>query len=515
MTIQLVVALRIAGAVQAAGTQVTLSEALEADLIYQGKATRVGAAPDQSGLGVAVSANTNPLTGGVRFSASGKSFPVNGLRTTPVRVATFGDSTAVAGNMQNTPTATSVDSTKVISSTWQSGTKSFNQSLNRYALSLYYPQAYLVAIGAIAGQATTAMVARDTAAYTADRFAVTDVINLAPHVVLLRAGSINDLLTITAGTAAAAIATAYANHVLLINRFLSAGIFVIDEGIWGFTNGSANTVTDQAVTRASLVTLNQMFAAYAATLTGQMEFLDPTNLLCDSTGAYLSGVSTDGTHTNAYGQMQLGKAEALVLSRQFGQSSGERYPGNNIITNALMANASSGTATGFTVAATVASVGNKQIQVIDGKVFQTGDWTMAAGSNVCVINMPFDPSAMAITSGQIFGFEFDVYIKGLNGYIPNLASSSVYGQVRFDDNIGSGAIYVNCLSATDYGSIKDGIIGHVAIPPIKVDDVSANLLTSSRFQVQVLIPTGDAGNVLRVGVANPRIVLLGQAVATI
>jgi hypothetical protein len=70
MTIQLVVALRIAGAVQAAGTQVTLSEALEADLIYQGKATRVGAAPNQSGLGVVVSANTDPLTGGITVNGS-------------------------------------------------------------------------------------------------------------------------------------------------------------------------------------------------------------------------------------------------------------------------------------------------------------------------------------------------------------------------------------------------------------------------------------------------------------
>jgi len=63
MTIQLVVALRIAGAVQAAGTQVTLSEALEADLIYQGKATRVGAGPDQGGLGVPVFAQTNLQNG--------------------------------------------------------------------------------------------------------------------------------------------------------------------------------------------------------------------------------------------------------------------------------------------------------------------------------------------------------------------------------------------------------------------------------------------------------------------
>jgi peptidoglycan/xylan/chitin deacetylase (PgdA/CDA1 family) len=63
MTIQLVNALRIAGTVEAAGSQHTLSEALEADLIYQGKATRVGAAPDVAGIGVPVNAKFNPLNG--------------------------------------------------------------------------------------------------------------------------------------------------------------------------------------------------------------------------------------------------------------------------------------------------------------------------------------------------------------------------------------------------------------------------------------------------------------------
>lgn len=462
-----------------------------------------------------VTAETNAVTGGIGLYLQNKLVPVNGLRTYPVRVATFGDSTAVAGNLQNTPTLTSVDTTKVLSSTWQSATKTFGFALNRYALHLFYPQAYLVASGGIAGQTTTQMVARDTASYTADRFATTDVINLAPHVVILRGGSINDLVSLTSGTAAAAIATTYANHILLINRFLSAGIFVIDEGICGFTNGTANTATDQAVTRAALVTLNSMYAAYANTLPSMIEFNDPIGLTCDATGAYLTGISTDGTHTNAYGQMLVAKAQSMILSRQFGASTGTRYQGTNIVTNALMANATSGNATGFTLAASVATVANKKIEVIGGKVFQTGEWTMGAGSNVCTINMPFNPTAMSITSGQLFGFEFDVYIAGLNGYVPTLASSSVYGQVRFDDTVGSGAIYVNALSATDFGSVINGIIGHVTIPPIQVDDTSANLLASSRFQVIVNIPTGDAGHILKIGVANPRIVKLGQAVTTI
>jgi hypothetical protein len=66
MTIQLTRATRIAGTVTAAGTQLTLTEALEADLIYQGIATRVGAAPNQSGK-VPLYGETNPFTGGLSF----------------------------------------------------------------------------------------------------------------------------------------------------------------------------------------------------------------------------------------------------------------------------------------------------------------------------------------------------------------------------------------------------------------------------------------------------------------
>lgn len=52
MTIQLTQARVVNGAVAAAGTQHTLAESVEADFITNGWATRVGAAPDQSGLGV-------------------------------------------------------------------------------------------------------------------------------------------------------------------------------------------------------------------------------------------------------------------------------------------------------------------------------------------------------------------------------------------------------------------------------------------------------------------------------
>jgi hypothetical protein len=75
MTIQLTVATRIDGSVAAAASQHTLDPAVEADFIYRGIATRVGAAPDVSGVGVPVNAKFNPLTGESTLESAGIAFP--------------------------------------------------------------------------------------------------------------------------------------------------------------------------------------------------------------------------------------------------------------------------------------------------------------------------------------------------------------------------------------------------------------------------------------------------------
>ena len=450
-------------------------------------------------------------------------------RTSPVRVAIFGDSTANIGNLQNVGTATNHAADRVIVDAWNSGTKSFGLQVDKWALPSVYPMAYLVGIGGKSGQTTAQMVARDAAAAATDRMAVADIQTQAPDVVLLRGGSINNLLTVTAGTVDATVATCVSEHIYILNRLLSAGITVIDEGIYGFTNGTANTATSEATTRAALVAVNTQIAAYITALNSERaRFIDWTGIVRDSSGAYLSGMSVDGTHLSVAGSLAAAAQEAAAMRWLFGPSSGIRYPGSNYVANANMAlyGASvavtaypqAGTATGYTLAGTNATVGSQTLEVIDGKVWQTGVWTLSAGSaNTCIINMPFDPSgtgSMAITSGTVWGFEFDLLIQGVNGYTPITSDTGLYGQVRFVNSVGSGDVYVNVLTvAKGFTVTADGIKLHVVIPPVRIDDVSANLTTGSRFQMQLLLPA-QTGQV-KLGVAQPRIVKLGQAYLTV
>ena len=441
--------------------------------------------------------------------------PVNGLRTTPVRVATFGDSTANAGGLQGSGGAAGLqDLTQMIPDAWNSGQKFYGVGLNRFAADLYYPQIYLVADGGIAGQTTTQMVSRETLAYSTTQKRVQDILDLNPQVVILRGGSINDLLTVTAGTLASTVSTTYANHVTILNRFMSAGVFIIDEGIAGFSNG-VNTATDLASTRSAIAQLNALYAAYAAQYPSNIRFLDPVVVgLSDTSGAFVSAATSEGTHPNVYGQMLIGKAEASLISTLFGVSSNIRYPGPNVVSNAMMANATGGVATGYTVATSVATLANQKVEVISGKVFQTAEWTLGSGTNTATINVPFNPTTMSIVSGDVYGFEYDMYFAGLNGYVPDQTKLSITPQVRFINTVGAGdIIQVKSYGVVqNYGPLSNGLIGHIAFNPIKVGDVSANFTTGSRFQL--VVTTTETSGAFKMGIGNPRIVKLGQAVTT-
>jgi len=436
-------------------------------------------------------------------------------RSQPVRYASVGDSRGVLGTTRNTTVSPQQDISRVVSSTWQSGTKSFSLGLDKFAVGVFYPQAYPVASCSVAGETSTALLARDTAAAATNRFAITDAIDLYPDVAVLTIG-INDFISVTSGTYAAQVATTYANTSTAMQRLMSSVPFVIDEGDYGYSDGTGGTATDQVSTRAAVVACNALRKAYAAAFPGRAYFVDWTGIICDSSGLWLSGMSDDGRHLSVAGQLVRSQVLAAIIAQRFGGAFGPRYPGYNYVTNALMVNASSGTATGFTLAATVASVAQKKIEVIDGRVWQTGEWTMAGAGGVCTINMPFDPSgagALGITSGSLWGFEFDFMILGLNGYRPNVKAAGLFGQVRIDDNIGSGAVYVNGLVTSNAWTLPSGgLMGRAIVPPIQIDDVAANLLTSSRFQL--IMNCDDASGTVKLGVSEPRIVKLGQSVLT-
>lgn len=458
-----------------------------------------------------VRATTNPLTGGISILDA----PLNGIRTSPIRCATFGDSTASTGGLQGSGAAAGYqDMTQMIPDAWNSGQKLYGIGLNRFAADLYYPQLYLVADGGIGGQNTTQILTRDQLSYSVTQKRVQDILDLNPQVVFLRAGSINDLYSVTSGTISSTVAATYANHIAVLNRFMSAGIQVIDEGVYGFTNG-VNTAVDLASTRAAILQLNALYTAYAAQYPDSVKFLDPVTIgLADVTGAFNPANTSEGTHLNVVGQMLLGKAEAVLLSKLFGASSNIRYPGPNIVSNALMANVTGGVANGFTVATSVASVANRKVEQINGKWFQTAEWTLASGTNTATINIPFNPATMSIVSGDVYGFEYDMYFAGLNGYVPDQTKLAITPQVRFINSVGSGdIIQVRSYGVVqNYGPLSNGLIGHIAFNPIKVGDVSANFTTGSRFQL--IISTTESSGAFKMGIGNPRIVKLNQAMLT-
>lgn len=358
-------------------------------------------------IGVVGSRN-NPLTGGLTLNGGIKTV---GMRQSVLRVATFGDSTAtvVTGN---------TDISFYDAPFPASGATVIGPDLAKYCTGHYYPQARLVACGGITGETTTQMLARDNIAGSATRRAIADVLNLYPDVVLLRAGSINNIAGITPATYAATISTCFSEHVTIINRFLAGGTTVIDEGIFGYSSAAA---TYPDLVRQALLELNTKFREYAASLNRfDLQFINTG--LCDATGSYLPNMSGDGVHLSINGEMTLAKNEARVLTALFGESKGSQFKGVNLLLNPLFSASSvlaAGTvATGYVCTGTNATVANGKIEDIDGAIYQTYEITPTASAALGSIAIPFNPTTFGIVANDLLGFEVNVIVQALDGSSP-------------------------------------------------------------------------------------------------
>ena len=422
-------------------------------------------------------------------------------RTTPLRCATFGDSTANIG-LGNTDCA-------VFDAVFPgAGPTVLSYELSKWCAYQFYPQAKMVANGGVSGETTTQMLARDTAVYSATRKSIGDVLNLAPDVVFLRGGSINNLTPITAGNYAATIATCYAEHVQIINRLLSVDIAVVDEGLFGYS-GSGATYPD--LVRSAILSLNGMFASYVSSLdSNRVVFL--SHGLCNSSGALIEGASNDGTHLNMYGSRVLGEAEAAALALLFGPSGGPRFPGTNLISNPLFANTGSvgyGTApTGYTATGSNATLANAKLEVIDGKLFWTVEATPTTTSNSVSIVTPFDVTTFGIVANDVFGFEMDTFISAIDGVSAPPAATGLY--VRNDIYKSGAGRLVPSETVSVMGGFPSVYKAHTAFSYICREN-SAALTNSS--SAPFLFSTGTL-TPYKVGIACPRLVKLGVSGVT-
>jgi len=440
---------------------------------------------------------------GIDFATSNE--PVTLYQTTPLRVATFGHSKA---DVRAGLTPTQWDQT-VITPTWPaSGLTLMSHRADRYSLPLLYPMAFLVCTGGIGSQTTAQMLARDANAASATRFAIQDVIDSAPDVCLVRADAVNDFAASTAATLTQSVIDAsYANMVAVLNR-LAAGVpYLIVSGFMGYNH--SGVAADIAARKAALLQLDTRIAEYiAANLSGRAEFIASVGNTCDSTGAFYTGYSDDDMHLGGRGSFVHDRLEAAALVRRFGlPRKGPRYVGKNNISNSLFSatsNVTEGvTATGITLSSTQATRANAKIEIIDGVPWQTVELTPTGVSAAsAALAFTFPPSF--INAGEIYGFEFDWFVEGLNGgRLPITGVQSINARLYMPKTSNGNIIFDAAYGNSD-PNMTERYGGKAIFPPINFGTESGATLGSIQMLVQVAAITDYVP--FRFGFSHPRAV---------
>lgn len=435
------------------------------------------------------------------------------IRTRPVRVGYVGDSTANGWAITGSTPFDMRIGTQVIGA---SGTLDNNTNADKFLLPAFYQKAWLVANCGVSGDTTTQVLTRDTAAVSATRKAVTDLLDMAPDVVIVRIGS-NDFNSQSSPIAQSVIDTAVANLTRIVRRIRSAGIPVIVEGVHGYAPPSG-AAADIAARKAAMVAYNTAAAALCATDPLRLAYLDPVGLTADATGTYLPDLyeTAYGIHLTLAGAVAVAQAEAALLRQWFGAPYGPRYPGINAIgSQALMHTTSSPSygvlAGGFTIFSTNCTRQNAKVEEIDGRMWQTCEFVLTGASAIAQMNAPFTPSTYGIAANDVWGFEFDFLIQPVTpiGSVP--APSSLTGRVALTKTA-AGTVQANALALTypGYTLTTTGIRGKVVLPPMTISEASAALSDASSFMRLEMQTSANDGSVFRLGMSMPRAIKLGS-----
>ncbi|HEY6019943.1 MAG TPA: SGNH/GDSL hydrolase family protein, partial [Candidatus Paceibacterota bacterium] len=378
-----------------------------------------------------------------------------------------------------------------------------------------YPLAWPVINCGVSGDTTTQMLARDTAVASATRKALTDLVNAYPDVVILRAGGVNDLLAMTAANTTTDLDAVYSRHIEIVQKSMASGAVVIDEGLYGYSP-SSGTAADIAFRQAGIAYLNAKYSAFAATLPGQVYFLDFVGTLTNSDGTYISGVyESSGVHLNDYGQRLAGNMESALLTSIFGDSSTTRFDGVNVITNALMENTGSqsyGTVgTGFTIGSSGAGSvrQNAKIEVIDNKIYQTCEYVWSTASQYGTIYAPFTPATMGISANDVYGFEADIYIENMSGAAIPAPNNNIFSVEIIKTAAGTLAAQMLGAAYTPVSKGSNIYKAHLCVP-LTIQEASAAIASGTFY----LKWGTDTAGTFKLGMANPRIVKLGIARVT-
>ena len=436
-------------------------------------------------------------------------------RLNPVRIATFGDSTATFGSWGQP--LNNWDQEYMTLAAGISSTTLLTPTVNKLMLPFLYPSAVLVAQGGISGETTAQMLSRDGQAASVTRNSVQDVLSKSPDVILFRGGSINDITGLGLATYAtdAQISAIGLRHIALAYKLSSGGALVLDEGVAGFDAAGGVVPSNQAYVRDAVVRLNNYLANFHAT-TGipTVVWMNPVGVTCDSDGAFLPGVTgaTDGTHLAYYGQLRVARKEAATLTKYLGNSARSAYKGINLLGSLAYLAIGGALPTGFVLSTgSCTSSGGVIEQDANGEVCIRTNLTGLSSGAYVILNMPINiytaaPSPnISVTSGMKLGFEYDWSIETLDG--SNILPSMTFAARLNLQNSSGGRLQTEYGSSTVTGDTSDLSASRLdfhSATQVLFNDVTANLTSSCAWRIQVFMPVLAAGYKFRV--KNPRIV---------
>ena len=202
----------------------------------------------------------------------------------PIRIATFGDSTATIGtptNLMRIPYP-------------ESGSYNGYIAVNLFAINAMRP--LLVCNGGIGGEKTNQMLARSGQVYSSARRAIKDVVDFAPDVVIFMGVSINDVMTYVLSDYDQSVVDAiYNRHKQIADEFISLGVPVVDVGCYGYSAAVSEALLASrraAISSINSKALNDQRASYLYV---------PMDGVTHDAGAFKSGYSADGVHPNRVG----------------------------------------------------------------------------------------------------------------------------------------------------------------------------------------------------------------------
>ena len=220
----------------------------------------------------------------------------------PIRIATFGDSTASIVNGGVTDFLTGAPAWGQIE----------NYSLTVLPIVSSFP-CLVVADGGINGQTTAQIKGRSASVFSSTRKAVTDVKALNPDIVLLQGGSINDVTGFDATTPQATIDAVAQRHIEIALSFVNDGIPVLDPCIYGYS--VAVEATKLAAIRAAIVRINGIVKEEASKHR-LWRFCDVEGIISID-GAFIPEMTTDLVHLNTAGGYALASLYNPIIEEMF------------------------------------------------------------------------------------------------------------------------------------------------------------------------------------------------------